>query len=48
MTRPLMEEWLFNTVAFVGGPSEIKYWAELKDVFELFDCLLYTSDAADE
>ncbi|HDC6047522.1 TPA: bacillithiol biosynthesis cysteine-adding enzyme BshC [Staphylococcus aureus] len=37
VTRPLMEEWLFNTVAFVGGPSEIKYWAELKDVFELFD-----------
>ena len=32
-----MEEWLFNTVAFIGGPSEIKYWAELKDVFELFD-----------
>ena len=25
-----MEEWLFNTVAFIGGPSEIKYWAELK------------------
>ena len=37
LTRPLMEEWLFNTVAFIGGPSEIKYWAELKDVFELFD-----------
>lgn len=37
VTRPLMEEWLFNTVAFIGGPSEIKYWAELKDVFELFD-----------
>ena len=37
VTRPLMEEWLFNTVAFVGGPSEIKYWAELKEVFELFN-----------
>lgn len=32
VTRPLMEEWLFNTVAFIGGPSEIKYWAELKGV----------------
>ncbi len=32
-----MEEWLFRHVVFVGGPSEIKYWAELKDVFELFD-----------
>ncbi|MBI5974524.1 bacillithiol biosynthesis cysteine-adding enzyme BshC [Staphylococcus canis] len=37
VTRPLMQEWLFNTVAFVGGPSEIKYWAELKGVFRLFD-----------
>ena len=25
VTRPVMEEWLFNTVAFIGGPSEIKY-----------------------
>ena len=33
VTRPIMEEWLFNTVAFIGGPSEIKYWAELKEVF---------------
>ncbi|MCQ9301045.1 bacillithiol biosynthesis cysteine-adding enzyme BshC [Staphylococcus hyicus] len=34
VTRPLMQEWLFNTVAFVGGPSEIKYWAELHGVFQ--------------
>jgi len=37
VTRPVMEEWLFNTVAFVGGPSEIKYWAELNDVFKLLN-----------
>lgn len=37
VTRPLMEEWLFNTVAFVGGPSEIKYWTELRQVFDIFD-----------
>ncbi|WP_436853625.1 bacillithiol biosynthesis cysteine-adding enzyme BshC [Staphylococcus caeli] len=37
VTRPIMEEWLFNTVAFVGGPSEIKYWAELKEVFHTLD-----------
>ncbi|KIX91003.1 hypothetical protein TP70_04595 [Staphylococcus microti] len=37
VTRPLMQEWVFNTVAFIGGPSEIKYWAELRDVFKLFD-----------
>ena len=32
-----MEEWLFNTVAFIGGPSEIKYWAELNEVFKILD-----------
>ena len=37
VTRPIMEEWLFNTVSFVGGPSEIKYWAELKAAFETLD-----------
>ncbi|QLK85794.1 bacillithiol biosynthesis cysteine-adding enzyme BshC [Staphylococcus sp. 17KM0847] len=37
VTRPLMQEWLFNTVAFIGGPSEIKYWGELKEVLRLFD-----------
>lgn len=35
VTRPVMEEWLFNTVAFVGGPSEIKYWTELSEVFNV-------------
>ncbi|RIP33609.1 bacillithiol biosynthesis cysteine-adding enzyme BshC [Staphylococcus gallinarum] len=35
VTRPIMEEWLFNTVAFIGGPSEIKYWAELSEVFKV-------------
>ena len=37
VTRPVMEEWLFNTVTFVGGPSEIKYWAELAQVFKILD-----------
>ncbi|MDU6090621.1 MAG: bacillithiol biosynthesis cysteine-adding enzyme BshC [Staphylococcus lugdunensis] len=37
VTRPVMEEWLFNTVAFIGGPSEIKYWAELSEVFNTLD-----------
>lgn len=37
VTRPVMEEWLFNTVAFIGGPSEIKYWTELSDVFRTLD-----------
>ena len=37
VTRPIMEEWLFNTVAFIGGPSEIKYWTELSEVFNTLD-----------
>ena len=36
VTRPLMQEWLFPTLAFIGGPGEIAYWAELKQVFEHF------------
>ncbi|MGG4037052.1 bacillithiol biosynthesis cysteine-adding enzyme BshC [Heyndrickxia ginsengihumi] len=36
VTRPLMQEWLFPTLAFIGGPGEIAYWGELKRVFEAF------------
>lgn len=33
VTRPLMQEYLFPTLAFIGGPGEIAYWAELQLVF---------------
>jgi len=36
VTRPMMQEWLFPTLAFIAGPGEIAYWAELKAAFELF------------
>ena len=36
VTRPLAQEWLFPTIAFIAGPGEIAYWAELKLVFEHF------------
>lgn len=36
VTRPLMQEHLFPVLAFISGPGEIAYWAELKKVFELF------------
>lgn len=36
VTRPLMQEWLFPTLAFIAGPGEIAYWAELKPAFEWF------------
>ncbi|MCQ6279763.1 bacillithiol biosynthesis cysteine-adding enzyme BshC [Bacillus sp. EB600] len=40
VTRPLTQEWLFPTLAFIAGPGEISYWAELKQVFEHFDLKL--------
>ena len=40
VTRPLMQEWLFPTLAFIAGPGEISYWAELKLVFEHFNIKL--------
>ncbi|WRP08351.1 bacillithiol biosynthesis cysteine-adding enzyme BshC [Rossellomorea aquimaris] len=37
VTRPMMQEWLFPTLAFVAGPGEIAYWGELKKAFEYVD-----------
>lgn len=33
ITRPLMQEYLFPTLSFVGGPGEIAYWSMLNDLF---------------
>ncbi|AYC29154.1 bacillithiol biosynthesis cysteine-adding enzyme BshC [Paenisporosarcina cavernae] len=33
VTRPLMQEMLFPTIAFVGGAAEVAYWGLLKDAF---------------
>lgn len=33
VTRPLMQEMLLPTLAFIAGPGEIAYWAELKNAF---------------
>jgi bacillithiol synthase len=35
--RPVMEAFLFPTVAHVGGPHEIAYYAQLQGVFDHFD-----------
>ncbi|WP_181348923.1 bacillithiol biosynthesis cysteine-adding enzyme BshC [Thalassobacillus sp. CUG 92003] len=37
VTRPLMQECLFPTLAFVGGPGEISYWSVLKPAFNAID-----------
>ncbi|HEX5563897.1 MAG TPA: bacillithiol biosynthesis cysteine-adding enzyme BshC, partial [Sporosarcina sp.] len=35
-TRPIMQDFVFPVLAFVGGPGEIAYWALLKEAFHLF------------
>lgn len=37
VTRPLMQEMVFNTLIFAGGGAEVKYWGELHEVFEALD-----------
>lgn len=37
VTRPVMQELLFPTLAFVGGPGEVSYWAALKPAFHAAD-----------
>ncbi len=32
--RPLYQESILPNIVFVGGPSEISYWLELKELFE--------------
>ena len=35
VTRPLMQEMLFNTAVFLGGGAEVSYWGELHKAFEV-------------
>jgi bacillithiol biosynthesis cysteine-adding enzyme BshC len=34
--RPLMQDFLFPTVSYVGGPNEIAYYAQLRGVYDQF------------
>jgi len=34
LLRPVVESSLFPTLAYVGGPGEVAYWAQLKELFE--------------
>lgn len=36
VTRPMMQERIFPTLAFVGGPGEIAYWGLYRQYFSLF------------
>ncbi|MDH5380174.1 MAG: bacillithiol biosynthesis cysteine-adding enzyme BshC [Cyclobacteriaceae bacterium] len=35
--RPLYEEIILPNLAYVGGPSELTYWFQLKEVFKVFN-----------
>jgi bacillithiol synthase len=37
VTRPVMQEFLFPTLAFISGPGEVSYWAELTKVFAVME-----------
>ncbi|QJW91887.1 bacillithiol biosynthesis cysteine-adding enzyme BshC [Spirosoma taeanense] len=34
--RPLYQETILPNLAYIGGPSEVPYWLQLKSVFEYF------------
>lgn len=36
VTRPVVQEYLFPTLAYVPGPGELNYWAQLGKVFMTF------------
>ncbi len=35
--RPLYQETILPNLAYVGGPSEISYWLQLKDMFDSYE-----------
>ncbi|MFD2616977.1 bacillithiol biosynthesis cysteine-adding enzyme BshC [Terrilactibacillus laevilacticus] len=37
VTRPLMQELLLPTLAFIAGPGEIAYWSSLRPAFHALD-----------
>jgi bacillithiol biosynthesis cysteine-adding enzyme BshC len=38
--RPLYESTILPDIAYVGGPGEIAYWLQLKEVFTVYDTFL--------
>lgn len=39
LIRPIFQDWLFPTAAYICGPSEFNYWAQLQPLYEFFEVL---------
>jgi bacillithiol biosynthesis cysteine-adding enzyme BshC len=36
LLRPIMEDMIFPTIAYIAGPNELAYYAQIKDMYSLF------------
>ncbi len=37
VTRPLFQDVIFPTIAYIGGPGETAYYSQFKEIYRLFD-----------
>lgn len=37
ISRPVIQDFLFSTLAYCAGPGEISYFAQMKEVYQFFD-----------
>ncbi len=37
LLRPLYQDWLLPTIAYISGPSETAYYAQMKGIYQTFD-----------
>jgi len=37
VTRPVCQDYLLPTVAYIGGPSEVAYFGQFRDVYKLYE-----------
>lgn len=40
ITRPICQDYLLPTIAYVGGPSEISYFAQFKEAYKIFNVVM--------